>query len=434
MTENTKNLNHIGFILYETINEKELLLLEIKTVFNLRKAKLKNKNRKQSKIFSLDNKQFFIYIQELDKWYYNKVPFQNQDKQVKLYDTITDIENLKEFTDNQLNAEVTLNKNELIRSGYLVYDFINYNYIECKEYKSQTIMRNDEFFNKKQHHSELFKLSLNSNIKYIKELDQWYYNSKNNLSIERKIQIYNTFEDIPLKNIIDKENQIEKTVEKRFKKDYNDEHEFRSKNINRLNIRTTMKDLKFIGYILYEFTTINHIKYEIFNTHESAVKKINSKNTISKLFSKKSDENIFYLKSINKWFNKLDNTNKIYDSEIDIPKKNTQQQEITYEKKKNHLKQLVKKRNLLFKGWIYYEKINDSEIKAKHYYSSNQLLTRLNKNKGSDSEFFISKSYKEIAYIKNINKWYFLDNDLEKKDVKIKIYDEEEIFKNLSDF
>ena len=417
MNEDIDNLNSIGTILYKVENEK-LTIFEADGSFKLKKAKIKHKGWLQSKIFSSKDYKHLIYIEELGKWYYNKELFKEEDIQVELYDSVNDI--LEEDDDTIEETEILLPDN-LFLSGYIIYNIINYNYITCKGYKSRLVLESELVSEKKPHISEIYKHEEHDNVYYIKEFDKWYYNSKDYFSKFIDIKLYDSFVDIPLEKLI--QNDLEfshiSTID--------ENRESRSADIRRKNRNAIHKDLSKLGYMLLEFTSVNHIKYQIFQTREEAEEYFSYNNQITKCYHKRNDENIIYIKSLNRWINKQDENAKLYESDIDIPIKKDEKIIEIVSKDKSKLKIIVKNRKLVPRGWIFYEIVDKDYILARHYNSSNDLLTRLEMG-GNDSQYYKS-TIEEVCYIPKLDKWYYYDKNLETNNVKIKIYDEKEVFK-----
>ncbi len=420
MPTNTDNLNDIGYILYELINSDDANLTEVNSSFALRRLKIKYKTRQQSKIYSSSDNEHFIYIEDLDKWYFNNLLFNNQDIQVKLYDTIEDMENIEE------TKETTDEKEEIpdnmVLFGYIVYKIINYNYISCTHYKSKLLLEKDNISDKKNHINPIYKHVECENVYYIKNMDKWFFESKLNNAEFLSVKLYDSFEDIPLNDYIEKEkNEI------KIKETIYNAKSFKTADLHRLNRKALHKDLSFLGYMLLEFTSINHIKYKLYDKREDAEKDYTEYNQITKCFKKRNDENIIYIKLVNGWINAKDSTGKIYETDTDIPliKENNKDTDVKI-KSNSLLKSIFKNRKLIPGGWIYFEMIDDKHILARHYQSSNQLLTRLDDG-GNDSAYYKSK-LKKACFIKKINKWYYYDENLEKEDVKLEIFNEEEIF------
>jgi len=410
------NLNKIGNILYELNDENKLKIIEINKSFLLRKEKIRHKTWKQSTIYSLIDNPNVIYIESLNKWYYNKELFKNKVIEVELYDSWDDI--IFEEDNLQQNEENILLDN-LIHHGYIVYNIINYNYISCRIYTSRLMMEQELDSERKPHISEIFIDKKYEDIFFIKELDKWFVKPQHSNSEFSQVKLYNSVDEI--KDAKDKSINVQFIQE-----DENDV--FRRDDITRLNINSIHKDLRKLGYMLLEFTSVNHIKYQIFDSYEDAEEKLTFNSQVTKCYHKKNNPDIIFIKLLKKWIYRKEENAKLYSSDMDIPINTIKEElEININKTKNTFKQIVKDRNLVLVGWIYYEVINDNQVKARHYTSSNDLLNRLD-NGGNESQLFKSK-LENIFYIKELNKWYKLDENLEKKDRIIKIKDEKEIFK-----
>lgn len=412
------NLEYIGTIFYEFINENSLNLLEVNSVFALRRAKLRNKNRLQSKIFSLKENKNFIYIEELNKWYFNNKLFKNEDIQVVLYESTSQIKVNISYDEENIMTDVY---DELLFAGYLVYDVINYNYIKCKEYNSRLILEKDKLSERKTHIVKLYIKEDNPNIKYIDELNKWYYNSKDNYSIFLYIKLFDTLDEL-----LDKIDTQEKQVISKFNTITENENS-KAEDMIRLNENLVLKDLIFSNYILYEFVSTNRIKYELFETKKLAKEKLNPQNQISLCYTKKNDNKLSYIRYIGKWFNNQEETPKLYETDMDIPRINNTEKSSENKNNNNTFKKIVKEKKLIPGGWVYYTLLDENHINARHYHSSNELLNRLNEG-GEDSQYYKSK-IRDICYLQKLDKWYNYTEKLEENDFKIKLYDEKEIWK-----
>ena len=321
--------------------------------------------------------------------------------------------------DTDENEEILDNR---VLFGYIVYKIINYNHISWTHYKSKILLEKGNISAEKNHINPIYKHAEYEHVYYIKNMDKWFFDSKINNAEFLSVKLYDSFEDIPLNDYIEKEiNDI------KLKDDTDNFKSFKTAELHRLNRKVIHKDLSFLGYMLLEFTSINHIKYKLYDKREDAVKYYTEYNQITKCFKKRNDENIIYIKLVSGWINKNDATGKIYEADTDIPLFKEDNKETNMKIRSNSfLKSIFKNRKLIPGGWIYFEIIADNHIVGRHYQSSNQLLKRLDDG-GNDSAYYKSK-IKKVCFIKKINKWYHYDENLEKEDVKLEIFNEEEIF------
>lgn len=430
--KNKEALEEMGYLLYNQNENGTLSILEIQTIFNLRKAKIKNKNMSQSKIYKIADKHNIVYIESLDKWYYNNKPystnviekeiFNSPDEIIDYYNTNEDINT--ENSDNELDENLKF-------YGYLLFNHTNYNKIIAQEYTSKHSIENDEKSSRKSHISKIYTHKDYENIKFIKKINKWYYNSKKFSIIDLNLKLYDSYEEIikeensPTEEIYITKNDINEDTNLNFK----------VKNMRRLNEKSYLKDLKFKGYILLEFNSKDIIDYKIFDKYKLAKEHETDTNQIYKCFSKRNDVNIVYIKKIKRWLNLNDENHRLYDKENKLPitkiDKKEKYENVQSDLKKeqtNSFKDIVKNRKLILKGWIYYEKNNDNVILARVYKSSNRLLNRLENSNGSSSQLFRCKNDEKIFYIKELDKWFNNEKNMENKDSIVKILDENEIF------
>ncbi len=406
----SEDLEQSGYIIYENISDSIYEIYTAMSKMTLRRYR--SKNRKESKLFKLKNFPNIFFIENIKKWFCTDDT--EQGISVNCYDFLNEIQKTNNVKNNEKIETDNFYEN-LNLKGYILFDYINFNKIIADSFISEhDIMTSTGKL--KFNQSKLYSLIENENIFYILELEKWFY-SPSKILEDTKILLYNKYEDIPINDCI-KQNEIDQIDSTHYQQIKLKHDELKKKRMNSM-----MRTFNFEQYILYEF--IENDKIRIIQKSDDKENLIENKNVfqqISKVFNKKNNENVKFIRAIRKWFYISDETDdsiiELYDNydNLDIP-----------EDKKVENKQVInteKNNNLIFKGWIFYKNIENNKIVAKEYLSSNELYKRLDNEKGNTSEVFLCKDNKEFKYIKELNKYYKVNNKLKNMDITLNLYDD----------